>query len=53
MNHAKAKSLDDQAAMTQEARPMNFDAETAEQRTTRRLAGWGPAELVVTGIAAR
>ena len=42
-----ANCLDDQAAMTQEARPMNFDAETAEQRTARRLAGWSPAELLL------
>ena len=44
-----ANCLDQQAALTQAAKPMDFDAETAEQRVARRLAGWGPAELVVPG----
>ena len=48
-----ANSLDLPAALTQEATPMNFDAETAEQRTARRLAGWSPAELVLEGTEPR
>ncbi len=44
-----ANCLDLAAPLTQEATPMNFDAETRAQRTARRLAGWTPAELVLEG----
>jgi hypothetical protein len=47
-----ANCLDLPGALTQEAVPMNFDAETPEQRTARRLAGWTPAELVLEGSEA-
>lgn len=37
--------LDGQAALTQEARPMVFDGETAGQRTARRFGAWSPASV--------
>ena len=44
-----ANCLDGQGALSQQALPMDFDAETAEQRTARRFAKWSPAELVLEG----
>jgi hypothetical protein len=42
-------ALDDGAPFDRPAQPMDYDAESAEERVVRRLARWTPAELVIIG----
>lgn len=40
-----ANCFDDAALLTQQAQPVHYEQETAEQRLARRLARWTPALL--------